>query len=925
MLDSSKTERYWIALSGTLTDTNLTCTLINVYGPCCSIRRAEVWKEIINFCSQVVTPCLLLGDFNEVLGKEDRGSKMIDLHSSSEFHQFLHDLQVAEIPSSNGWFTWFRGESKSKIDRLFVHPEWLRIFPDLKVSILGRSVSDHTPLLVHSQNINWGPRPFRFQDCWLQHKGCLEIVKKAWLKSSDEPFMSRLKLIRNDLKVWNHEEFGDIEAHINRLEAEIKEWDEIANSRHLDQNEMEKRRLAQIDLWAWWRKKEIFWAQKSRAQWLKLGDRNTKFFHAFASIRKRKNTITFLRIKNREISEPEEIKAEAIRFFSSLFSEDNHDRPTFQNLGFNNITPSQSSMLTAPFSNQEIDNAVASCNSSKSPGPDGFNFKFIKAAWNLIKSEVYLTIEEFWKTGKLPKGSNVAFIALIAKTENPNDFKDFRPISMVGCIYKIISKLLANRLKSVMNELIGPYQSAFIEGRQILDGALIVGELLDSCKKNKTEAIILKLDFHKAFDSISWAFLDWVLSQMNFPSKWRTWISSCVTSAAASVLLNGTPTTPFKLHRGLRQGDPLSPFLFVLVVEAMNLLIKKATDLHLWSGIPISKNGPSLTHLQFADDTIVFCNPSIQSLTNIQNTLIIFQLASGLKVNFHKSAIYGINVDPSWLSEAAQKIHCKVGVLPLTYLGLPIGGCYSRLSLWDPIILKMEKRLASWKSRLLSIGGRITLLKASLSNLPLYFMSLFHIPQGVVNKITKIQRDFLWSSSAEKKGLPLVKWDILHLPKSHGGLNISNLQVRNQGLLFKWLWRFFIEKSALWRQIINVKYNYPCYLTMSDFAEIKRGGIWKNICNSLLRNPVSKTFIKSGTRRKIGNGASTMFLYDCWASENPLKVICPRLFHLSLNQTGYISQMGSWKNNEWVWDFSWARFLRPRDLEEWECLSQILL
>ena len=250
--------------------------------------------------------------------------------------------------------------------------------------------------------------------------------------------------------------------------------------------------------------------------------------------------------------------------------------------------------------------------------------------------DFYDTINEFWQKGTLPKGSNVAFIALIPKTESPSGFKDYRPISMVGCVYKIISKLLAGRLKRVMGNLVSPHQSSFIEGMQILDSVLIASELFETYNRLKKPAVMLKLDFHKAFDCVSWSFLDWILIQMNFPPQWRMWISSCVSSAEACVLLNGSPSHPFKLQRGLRQGDPLSPFLFVLVVEVLNLMIEKATSMQHWSGISVCNNGPILTHLQFADDTILFTSQGMESLLNIKKTLILFQLASGLQINFHK-------------------------------------------------------------------------------------------------------------------------------------------------------------------------------------------------------------------------------------------------------------------------------------------------
>ena len=263
---------------------------------------------------------------------------------------------------------------------------------------------------------------------------------------------------------------------------------------------------------------------------------------------------------------------------------------------------------------------MASCDASKAPGPDGFNFTFIKNSWEIIKSDVYELVNDFWEISRLPKGCNTAFIALIPKSKTPLKFSYYRPISMVGCLYKIIAKLLVRRLQRVIDSLIGSHQTSFIKGRQILDGALIASEVVASCKRNKSQAALLKLDFHKAFDSISWNYLEWVLVQMNFPPKWRTWMRSCVMSASASILINGSPSSTFKLQRGLRQGDPLSPFLFNLVVEPLNLLIQKSVSRGLWSGIERSHNRTMVSHLQYADDTLVFCDPNIQSLLNIKKS-----------------------------------------------------------------------------------------------------------------------------------------------------------------------------------------------------------------------------------------------------------------------------------------------------------------
>lgn len=257
---------------------------------------------------------------------------------------------------------------------------------------------------------------------------------------------------------------------------------------------------------------------------------------------------------------------------------------------------------------------------------------------------------------------------------------------------------------------------------------------------------------------------------MCFPEQWRSWIRSCVMSAYASILINGSPTAPFKLQWGLRQGDPLSPFLFDIAVEPLSIILQKAVALQLWKGIEVCRNGSGISHLQYADDIILLCPPNIEYLLNIKKAVIMFQLASGLQVNFHKSSIMGININPQWLQNVSQTLLCKSGTLPFTYLGLPIGGNTARINAWDPIIERMSRKLETWKGSLLSIGGRLTLLKATLSSLPLYYMSLFPILVGVVEKIIKLQRQFLWSGNSANKKLVPVPWSLIERPKSMGGV-----------------------------------------------------------------------------------------------------------------------------------------------------------
>ena len=201
---------------------------------------------------------------------------------------------------------------------------------------------------------------------------------------------------------------------------------------------------------------------------------------------------------------------------------------------------------------------------------------------------------------------NITWVTLIPKVENPASIEEFRPISMVGSIYKIIAKILSSRLKDVITPLIDESQNAFVKDRQILDGVLIANESLRWLKKNRISGALVKIDFQRAYDSINWSFLRKVMEKLGFGRKWISWIMECVSSASMSVLLNGSPLRPFKMEKGLRQGDPLSPYLFILVSEALVCILKKAHNMNLIQAIDIGKAKVSLKHLQFADDILLF-------------------------------------------------------------------------------------------------------------------------------------------------------------------------------------------------------------------------------------------------------------------------------------------------------------------------------
>ncbi|GKD04054.1 putative RNA-directed DNA polymerase, eukaryota, reverse transcriptase zinc-binding domain protein [Tanacetum coccineum] len=433
---------------------------------------------------------------------------------------------------------------------------------------------------------------------------------------------------------------------------------------------------------------------------------------------------------------------------------------------------------------EEVKSAVWDCDSNKAPGPDGFTFEFIKKYWDLIKSDIFEFVDTFFNSSSMPQDANSSFFTLIPKVSNPIFIKDYRPISLIGIHYKIIAKILANRLSKVIDKIVSIEQSAFISGRQILDGPLILSELIGWYKKRKKKMLFFKVDFEKAFDYVSWEYLDFVLHSLGFGYKWRSWIRACLHSSRASVLVNGSPTFEFSIKRGLRQGDPLSPFLFILVMEGLHCALSAAVSSSLIHGINLGSPDFTISHLFYADDVIITTEWNPGDLDNIIRVLHVFYLASGLKININKSNIYGIDVSEDAVSTMARNSRCAAGSFPFTYLGLPIRSNMNLISGWKTVIDCFQSKLSSWKASLLSIGGRLTLIKSVLGSLGIYYLSIFKAPEFVLKSLEGLRAKFFWGCKDSKK-LIWIKWANVLSSFGKGGLNVGSLKAFNLALLQK--------------------------------------------------------------------------------------------------------------------------------------------
>lgn len=586
-LTSSWFTRGVLITNGFLREDGQQVCVLNIYAPCSASEKKRLWDVVTNIISQQSSRYICVaGDFNAIRfesGRVGRGA-LIDHREISTFDNFIVQANLVEIPLIGRTFTWYRkdGSCKSKLDRMLVNEDWLNTWPHYVIKSSGRTLSDNCPIFMEASVQDWGPKPFRFINSWTTHPNFIHFINIKWNEYRVEGWAGfrlkeKLKLMKADLREWNKSVFGIIEKQIESTRLDVEALDKVDDTFGLETEEIIRRNKCTAELtraMIWW---DSFMSQKARIKWLNEGDVNSSFFHSWINKRAKQRGIEAVLVDNRWLETAGEIKEAATPHFKNQFKAKRLFRPQIpMDLFEKRLSNVEIEVLDARFTEDEIKEAIWGCDSNKSPGPDGFSFAFIKENWCNMKGEVMQMMEEFFEHGRIVKGLNSSFIVLIPKKEGSKSFEEYRPISLIGCLYKIIAKTLANRLSKVLDVVISENQSAFVGGRQILDGIVILNEMMDEAKKRKIKRAFFKVDFAKAYDTVDWDFLDDMLKGLNFSTKWRKWVRECVASASSSVLINGSPSDVFNHERGIRQGDPMSPFLFLIVAEGLCLLVKRA-------------------------------------------------------------------------------------------------------------------------------------------------------------------------------------------------------------------------------------------------------------------------------------------------------------------------------------------------------------
>ena len=363
-------------------------------------------------------------------------------------------------------------------------------------------------------------------------------------------------------------------------------------------------------------------------------------------------------------------------FYSSLFtSSRSADAHAILEVIQPLVTEDMNTSLIKEFTRHEVDIALKEMVPLKAPSPDGMPHLFFQSFWHLIGDDVSKAVLDCLNSCHIPKEFNFTYVTLIPKVKNLENISEFRPITLCNVIYKLISKVLANRLKPLLPLIVSENQSAFQAGRVITDNILMAFETLHYMKNHhngNTGFMALKLDMSKAYDRVEWPFVKCLLVKMGFHSKRADLMMECITTVTYSILINGEPSHIIHPSRGLRQGDPLYPYLFLLCTEGLHGLLTKAAAFGEIRGISICRNGPQLTHLFFADDSLLFCRVLIQECMHIQDLLSTYEEASGQKLNKDKTTLFfSKNTD----RETQDSIIDLLGVPEIKqyekYLGLP--------------------------------------------------------------------------------------------------------------------------------------------------------------------------------------------------------------------------------------------------------------
>ncbi|GJR12441.1 hypothetical protein Tco_0795093 [Tanacetum coccineum] len=590
---------------------------------------------------------------------------------------------------------------------------------------------------------------------------------------------------------------------------------------------------------------------------LKDGDSNSAYFHKAVKSRISRSRIDVITDATGAVFHNDDMAKAFINHYEIFLGQPGSTQGfNVDNLLSTCLSANKALDMIRPFSSKEVKEAMFSMGNDKSPDPDGYTAAFFKSAWDIVGSDVTRAVCEFFTNGRLLKELNHTVIALISKVHSPACVNDYRLISCCNVLFKCISKIIANRIKECLKRLVSPNQSAFVPSRSITDNILLTQEIMHNYHLDRgVPRCAFKVDIQKAYDTVDWEFLKVVLIGFGFHNCMVSWIIECVSTTSFSICINGSLHGYFKGKRGIRQGNPLSPYLFTLIMEVLTLMLHR------------------------------------------REALDEFKDASGLSPSMPKSTTYFCNVLNHTKLAILHILPFEEGRLPVKYLGVPLVS--SRLIFRDckELVEKVQNRVNDWKNKSLSIAGRLQLIQSVMGSMNVFWASVFMLPTRVLLDIEQLMRGFLWCQGSLCKGKAKVSWEVVCLPKQEGGLGIRRLEHFNKALMVSHIWKLLSLKESLWVQWIH---SYK--LKNRSFWDIPyRGNMswgWRKI---LQLRPLIRNFIWYC----IGDGSQVSMWFDRWCNASPLSsIISSRdIFRAGWNLSTKVRDLIH--DGMWNWPIEW--------------------